>query len=77
MRFWATPTSIRTATRFRRLMAKSGRGQPPNRERWRHWLDAAGLQAIDTFAQPADALAWAESPTPLPTPTPMQPHPAP
>ena len=55
----------------------AGRGQPPNRERWRHWLDAAGLQAIDTFAQPADALAWAESPTPLPTPTPMQPHPAP
>ena len=53
----------------------AGCGQPPNRARWRHWLDAAGLQAIDTFAQPADALAWAESPTP--TPTPMQPHPAP
>lgn len=55
----------------------AGRGQPPNRARWRHWLDAAGLQAIGTFAQPADALAWAESPTPLPTPSPMQPHPAP
>lgn len=53
----------------------AGRGQPPNRARWRHWLDAAGLQAIDTFAQAGDALAWAESPTPLPTP--MQPHPAP
>ena len=38
----------------------AGRGQPPNRERWRHWLDAAGLQAIATFAQPTDALAWAE-----------------
>ena len=38
----------------------AGRGQPPNRERWRHWLDAAGLQAIAIFAQPTDALAWAE-----------------
>ena len=38
----------------------AGRGQPPNRERWRHWLDAAGLQAIATFAEPTDALAWAE-----------------
>lgn len=38
----------------------AGRGQPPNRERWRHWLDAAGLQAIATFAQPTDALARAE-----------------
>lgn len=37
----------------------AGRGQP-NRERWRSWLDAAGLQAIATFAQPTDALAWAE-----------------
>ncbi len=55
----------------------AGRSQPPNRARWRHWLDAAGLQTIATFAQPADALAWAESPTPTPTPTPMQPHPAP
>ena len=36
-----------------------GRGQP-NRERWRMWLDAAGLQAISTFAQSTDALAWTE-----------------
>lgn len=36
-----------------------GRGEP-QRERWRRWLDAAGLQAMATFAQPTDALAWAE-----------------
>ena len=39
----------------------TGRGQP-NRERWRSWLDAAGLQAIASFAQSTDALAWAEQP---------------
>lgn len=38
----------------------AGRGAP-NRERWRSWLDAAGLQAIASFAQPTDALAWAET----------------
>lgn len=38
----------------------AGRGQPPNRERWRSWLDAAGLKTIATFAEPTDALAWAE-----------------
>lgn len=39
----------------------AGRGVP-NRERWRSWLDAARLQAIASFAQPADALAWAQQP---------------
>lgn len=38
----------------------TGRGQP-NRERWRSWLDGAGLQAIASFAQSTDALAWAEA----------------
>ena len=37
----------------------AGRGLP-NRERWRNWLDAAGLQAIASLAQSTDALAWAE-----------------
>lgn len=49
----------------------AGRGQPPNRARWRLWLDAAGLQAIATFAQPADALAWADlQPQSQPQPSP-------
>ncbi|NMM82340.1 hypothetical protein B2J86_15620 [Acidovorax sp. SRB_14] len=37
----------------------AGRGQP-QRQRWRDWLDAAGLQGVASFAQPTDALAWAE-----------------
>ena len=48
----------------------AGRGQPPNRERWRSWLDAASLQAIATFAEPTDALAWAEPQLPQPYPAP-------
>ena len=46
----------------------AGRGKLPNRERWRSWLDAASLQAIATFAEPTDALAWATQQQPKPAP---------